>query len=137
MLRQQEGTAPHAAAPPAPPQRLLPLRRSRSYVESEGMLRQQEEPPEPEHDHRAPSSHRITMEQRGQGETTAAGVSALEQELARANSPSSNQVSLRLFSRLTGFEPDSQAAAMYLQEARNDVEAAVRAAVQGANYNAT
>jgi hypothetical protein len=40
--------------------------------------------------------------------------------------------SLALLARLTGFEVGSQACAFYLDEAGGDVEAAVRAAVQGA-----
>ena len=40
--------------------------------------------------------------------------------------------SLALLARLTGFEEGSQACAFYLDEAGGDVEAAVRAAVQGA-----
>ena len=41
--------------------------------------------------------------------------------------------SLALLARLTGFEEGSQACAFYLDEAGGDVEAAVRAAVQGAS----
>ena len=42
--------------------------------------------------------------------------------------------SLALLARLTGFEVGSQACAFYLDEAGGDVQAAVRAAVQGASY---
>ena len=45
--------------------------------------------------------------------------------------PSPRAVSLALLARLTGFGADSQACAFYLDQADGDVEAAVRAAVQG------
>ena len=58
---------------------------------------------------------------------------------APVQSPDANPASrsrrerdLELLARLTGFPQDSQACAHYLDEANGNVEAAVRAAVQGA-----
>lgn len=54
-----------------------------------------------------------------------------QREEPHASRRERKQRKLALFSRLTGLDANSQATAMYLEDAGGDVEAAIRAAVQG------
>ena len=52
--------------------------------------------------------------------------------MAAGETATRNEAAMLQFARLTGLQPDSLAAQMYLQDANFDVEVAVRSAVQGA-----
>ena len=86
-----------------------------------GGIRRRHPPPPPS------AAARLEADPRAAHEGTArpeADLRAAHEETVRSNA-------ISLFARLTGFSADSQACRHYLNEANGDVEAAVRAAVQG------